>query len=455
MSKFFKVFCVFALAVFFVTPAFAEVQNVKISGDLTARVISRDDLDLDKDNAGNNGDDVQNYFMSTAEIQIDADLTDNVSTVISLVNQRDWDDVSSTEVNGATNNDNADFDVLLDLASVTLKEMIYSPLTVTIGRQNIWYGNGFIVGSKLRDDNASITAEEYTALSAFDAITATVDLDPWTIDAVYALEQENTVAGSDDVVLLGLNTGYEFNSYNAEAEAYAFQKTDVSQANAVKEDERILTLGLRGSMEPMSNLTLAAEGAVQYGRYSQALGEARARDGMAADISAQYAFADLSWKPTLALEYIYYSGEADDQNGNQGNDYEGWDPMYRGKFDTAIREFQNVYYATIQRGDNAAATTLDSDSGVTNQHQFLVIGSIKPTDTLTIDGRFAYFTFAEEPRGDRDDEIGTELDLILTYDYTEDVSLGLLTAWFFPGDYWIDGQDDTATDIVGSVKVSF
>ena len=451
MSKFFKVFCVFALAVFFVTPAFAEVQNVKISGDLTARVISRDDLDLDKDDAGVGGDDVQNFFMSTAEIQIDADLTDNVSTKISFVNQRDWDDISGAATEGVT----TDFDVLLDLASVTLKEMIYSPLTVTIGRQDLWYGNGFIVGSKLRNNNGAITATEYTALTGFDAITATIDLDPWTIDAVYALSEENLIASSDDVTLLGLNAGYEFNSYNAEAEAYVFQKTDVSQENPVREDERIITLGLRGSMEPIANLTLAAEGAVQYGRYSNAASSSRVRDGMAADVSAKYAFADLSWKPTLALEYIYYSGEKDDGTGRMGNDYEGWDPMYRGKFDTAIREFQNLYYITAQRGDAAGVTALDSDSGVTNQHQFLVIGSIKPTDTLTVDGRFAFFTFAEKPRSDRGDEIGTELDLILTYDYTEDVSLGLLTAWFFPGDYWIDGQDDTATDIVGSVKVSF
>jgi len=453
MSKFFKVFCILALAVFFVTPAFAEVQNVKISGDLTARVISRDDLDLDADDEGANGDDVDNYFMSTAQIQIDADLTDNVSTVISLVNQRDWDDISGQASEGVT----TDFDVLLDLASVTLKEMIYSPLTVTIGRQDLWYGNGFIVGAKQRDNNGSITAEEYTALNAFDAITATVDLDPWTIDAVYALAEENGVATSDDVTLLGLNAGYEFNSYNAEAEVYAFQKNDTSQANPAREDERILTLGIRGSLEPITDLTLAGETAVQYGRYSQALGEARVREGYATDVSATYAFSDMSWKPTLALEYIYYSGEADDQNGNQGNDYEGWDPMFRGKFDTAIREFQNVYasHLTAQRCDAATVTTLDSDAGTTNQHQILLIGSIKPTDTLTVDGRFGWFLFAEEPRADRDDEIGTELDLILTYDYTEDVSLGLLAAWFFPGDYWIDGQDDTATDIVGSVKVSF
>ena len=51
--------------------------------------------------------------------------------------------------------------------------------------------------------------------------------------------------------------------------------------------------------------------------------------------------------------------------------------------------------------------------------------------------------------------IGDEVDLQLTWDYTEDVQFGLLTGWFFPGDHFASGTDDVATDIVGTVKLSF
>ncbi|MCM8782459.1 MAG: alginate export family protein, partial [Candidatus Omnitrophica bacterium] len=174
MSKV-KIFCILALVGLFVVPAYAEVQNVKVSGDLAARWLIRYNYDLDKDNntSSNAADD---YLMSSAEVQVDADLTDNVSTVVRLVNQRDWNDTSAGEnVAAAT----TQFDVLVDLANVTLKEFVYSPLTLTIGRQDLWFGKGFIIGAKQRDPKNAITADEYTVINSFDAIKATLDFDPW------------------------------------------------------------------------------------------------------------------------------------------------------------------------------------------------------------------------------------------------------------------------------------
>ena len=132
--------------------------------------------------------------------------------------------------------------------------------------------------------------------------------------------------------------------------------------------------------------------------------------------------------------------------------------MYRGKFDSAIREFQNVYYATAQREANAASTVIDQDSGASNEQQFIIMGSVKPMNSVKLDGRYAWFRAAQKittASGTRSKDLGSELDLTLTYDYTEDVSFGLLAGWFFPGKYWISGQDDIATDIVGTVKVAF
>ena len=57
--------------------------------------------------------------------------------------------------------------------------------------------------------------------------------------------------------------------------------------------------------------------------------------------------------------------------------------------------------------------------------------------------------------GTRSDEIGWEIDLQATYDYTEDVSFGLLAGWFVPGTFYPTGNDATAVDVVSSVKVSF
>ena len=97
--------------------------------------------------------------MSTVETQIDADLTDNVSAVIRLVNQRDWNIYAKSIIPGTTalgingragsgyTEDDDAFDLILDLAYVELKEFLYSPLTLKIGRQDLWFGKGLIVGA--------------------------------------------------------------------------------------------------------------------------------------------------------------------------------------------------------------------------------------------------------------------------------------------------------------------
>jgi len=446
-------FCALALVVALAAPAYAEVQNIKISGDMNVGWILRNNYDLDKDDNGARGNNSFDYITSNVELQVDADLTDNVSTVVRLYNQRDWDDVKSLE------NDTTQFDINLDLAYVTLKEMVYSPFTVRIGRQDLWFGKGFVIGAKQRDHEANILADEYTVCNSFDAIRGTLDLDPWTIDMVYSIIGEDNLNESDDVWLLGGNIGYVFDSYNGEAEAYYWHLHDRSgysiNANTAKDIEWIGTVGARGSFEPIPNAYVYAEMALQHGRYDILTTQSgRSRSAMATDIAGDYEMPDIRWTPKVGLEYIYYSGE-DEDAAIDTNTWEGWDPIFRGKFDSAIRDFQNVYYATAFRGTNAGDTVLDQDSGVTNQHQLIVKANVKPTNTLEVDGRFIWFWFDEEPRAERSKELGEELDIILTYTYTEDVSFELLAAWFFPGNYWMTNQADTATDVVGSVSVAF
>ena len=61
--------------------------------------------------------------------------------------------------------------------------------------------------------------------------------------------------------------------------------------------------------------------------------------------------------------------------------------------------------------------------------------------------------------------LGQEIDLQANWDYTEDVSFGLLAGWFIPGEVYnattsqdgagIGQKASVASDLVGTVKVSF
>jgi len=508
--KFLRVVCVLAMALCLTASVYAETQSVKVSGDLTIRGIWRDSYDYRgstpernpsapavQPRTGMTADTgvpgtPQSFWMSTTEVQIDADLTDNVATCIRILNERDWNvqrkvgpagaaggttDVTSVFPNGLGGyNPNADeFDIKLDLAYVALKNFIYSPLTVTIGRQDLWFGKGFIVGSNHVFNNWvtlgnswGLNAPEYTATTAFDSVKAVLDYDPWTITGVYSQLWNNAVAVSDNVELWGANVGYKFDSYKAEAEAYWFYKYDhsVEKWAAAAGNNDVSTIGLRGSVDPIDCITLAAEGAYQFGSYvgNRTQLQERDRSAWALDLSAEWRYlADrFSWKPKLGVEYILYSGEEASANPNLASGtYNGWDPMFRGKFDSAIREFVGSYYASYDYQGAANRIPSTQDASFTNQQQMIFSGSVQPIESLTLKGNANLFWTVEDYiRADNTTfnggYIGTEFDLQAIWDYTEDVSFGLLCAWFMPyGSDIYYNADKVASDVVGTVKVSF
>jgi hypothetical protein len=481
--KLVKIVLVLALAFAFTGIAYAETQSVKVSGDITMRAFMRDNFDLnsrDANTAGGASTNMQSFLQSTAEVQIDADLTDNVSGVIRLLNQRAWGDNyyqfgSDPEITNRDRSDNNAFNVAIDLAYIELKEFLYSPLTLKIGRQDIWFGKGFIIGNSLMDPQGNLAAPEYTAINSFDAIRATLDYDPWTIDVVYAKIAERDIRADDDVNLMGINVGYIFDEYNAEAEAYYWMQQDrnpgtsragsfSSRAGRISND--IHTMGMRGSFDPIEDWTVALEGAMQFGNYLGVNNQVSERDRFAYAIDAMVETRifqeDYAWRPVLAAEYIVYSGQnnfGDQVNDVQANgNYTGWNSMYRGKFDTAIREFQGSFYGTTQPVTPAT----------TNQHQMLFKATVEPMDSVKVEGVYAFFwlysDYANEATANSQENtnrfIGQEIDVNVTWDYTEDVQFGLLTGWFFPGsafsaDVQGIGKKAPATNMVGTVKLSF
>jgi hypothetical protein len=489
--KFLKVACVLAIALCLAGSVYAETQSVKVSGDLTMRGIFRNQYDYlsrsgnaEHRTQGATGVDTeteQSWFMTAAEVEIDADLTDNVQTVIRLVNQRDWNvystsgtDFSSTTtlaVNGRggyIQNPN-EFNVGVDLAYVTLKDFIYSPLTVTIGRQDLWFGKGFIVGANLQVPNGTISAGEYTTIWSFDAIKAVLDYDPWTITAVYSKIYEDAIQAQDDVDLYGVNVGYKFDSYKAEAEAYWFWKHshDVEKWGMTKDQNEVHNFGLRGSFDPIDVITLSAEGAYQGGSYvgSRMQNVNRARSAWALDASGELRlFTDkFSWKPKLGAEFVWYSGQEDENAATATGSYHGWDGMYRGKFDSAIREFVGKFYQTGRYPARTQQVVTSRDASWTNQYQVIFMGSIQPIESLNLKANYNLF-WNQERYDVADDKsqgfIGQEVDLQATWDYTEDVSFGLLCGFFMPGTVYdtaaTGGETNhMATDVVGTVKVSF
>ncbi|MBI2095019.1 MAG: porin [Candidatus Omnitrophica bacterium] len=466
-----KALFVLALALGLALPAHAETQNVKVSGSIDIYGFYRNNFDLQKSNDSGAADaaaaapavqagdhaasqthrsEGDSYFMGITQLEIDADLTDGVSTVVNLINQRDWNaDVFDT----TTANTAEEFDVILDLAYVKLKEAFYSPLTLTIGRQDLVFGRGFILGWNPQDPTTTIQADEFTQIQSFDAIRGTLDFNPWTVDLVYSKTNENSHDPEDDRDLYFTNVNYKFSERNAVAEGYFFADLDkhTTASAAGSNNNDTYTLGGRFQYDPIAQGTLGGELAYQFGNYSNAAGAAdRDRGAWALDLFGEYRIEN-PWKPTVGIEYVYLSGEEVTASSS-----ESWS-MWRGDFRLPvygwIHDYLELYYETGLVGDYASGQ---------NQEHLSLYGSMVPMEDVKLSANYFYFRTVEpvHPSGlagssSLSKDIGHELDTALTYAYSEDVTFTFMANWFIPGSFYTSGMDSRASEYLSEVKVVF
>lgn len=480
MSKRLTLILTLAFVVGIACAAYAEVQNVKVSGDLNIMGIQRNNLTLN-DNAASAGTTPVDYsesigtILSQVRVKIDADLTDNVATTVRLLNERVWgEEKNSTTVN--------DTEIALDLAYVTLKEFLYSPLTLTLGRQELRFGNAFIIGDP--DTNgisaghglAAVTRgtilpkslDDLSSRKAFDAIRATLNYDPLVVDLIYSKIDENNVETSDDVNLYGANANYAVNK-NLNTEVYYFERTrdtlkaGLTATTQIDEPEHTRVAGVRGVYTGIENLMLGLEGAYQFGNhvsstllYPDDTNTKRKRStkiqAFALQAIANYVMPKMKYAPSLAASYTYLSG---DKYLSEDDHYKGWNPMFE---------------------DQAGGTLFNKILGYSNAQLFNLNGSLKPMEDLKASLDYYYlrlnnpYTSAQPATGvylsgvsgdptyimkPNKKSLGQEVDLKLTYDYTEDVQFMLNTGAFMPGDAFDSQNKKTATQVIGSMKVTF
>ncbi|MCX5705114.1 MAG: alginate export family protein [Candidatus Omnitrophica bacterium] len=497
--------------------AYAEVQNVKVSGDMEIIAAMRN-LELyqgDEDAITGISTHADDFLATITRITISADLTDNVSTVVRLLNERYWGKESeNTSGNSADNNTNID----LDLAYVTLKEFLYSPLTLTIGRQELHFGNDMIVGdpdtnnrvadgSPLADSTTTpITTRRNADLSArksFDAIRSTLNYDPVVIDTIFAKINEGATNAADDVNLFGVNVGWDV-SKKMKVEGYLWQKQIQRKSNVLptggldlgmlqNKERRTNVVGARVSGEPVDALTYSLETAFQFGRWngnelspyfidSGVLAADAVNGGLATptvtlkawalEAFLNYDFKKVKYTPSVGACYAYFSGDDMPLPGQvTGNDKRrrGWDPMFENQ------SFGHLHNALFNQ---------------TNQHILGLNASFKPFQDVTIKGEAYGYWLAKSAQDGTDDGgpityvvntvarpdqdllvtksgfLGQELDVTFTYDYTEDVQFNLLGAVFVPGNVFSSSDanglltaaprsNNAANEVIGSMKVTF
>ncbi len=437
------------LVAFVAMPAMASVQNVKVSGSIDSTWLVRNNFNL---GANIIGDEAQNLLITQTMLTVDADLTDNVSTTVHFINERVW----TQKTPGVAEDASVD----IHLAYVTLREMLYSPLTVVVGRQAFSYGNSFIVdaagtnNSAPTDSGIDNVAEDLTKQTALDAVRLIFDYEPLSIELLFSKvdSRTNTLTNipNDDIDLYGVNAGYEVgDSMNTQVEAYFFAKIDklVNADVGHSKSDTVYVPGLRASTNPIEGLNVQAELAWQRGNKvvsTTDINENQQREAMGAQVIASYQVPVLEeYKPILAYVYTYVSGDSNPGDVNAGSGFEAssnrwtaWDPMFEnqagGTVYNALFNLSNAHINTVSAQVNpiedvtakVSWTNLQLDKGLSGNAANTAFTLVQPdglaTGTLGVN-------IDEE-------DIGNEIDATVTYDYTEDVQFGANFGWFLPGD---------------------
>jgi len=421
--------------------AYAEVQNVKVSGDIIASGIARNHFNLANTNTGDKSILKQTFLMSQIRVRVDADLTDNVQATVRLINERIWNGQNDT---GVSNNNNTNID--LDLAYVTLKEFLYSPLTLTIGRQEVKFGNSLVIGNAKVAANTISIPTDLTERKAFDAIRATLDYDPLVVDLVYAQVKQSDSVDRNTISLTGINAAYALNKKTDVSVYYWLKRNNNNAVTLATRADQLSTIGALISSSPIENLTASLEAAYQFGRNAESANQKK-HDAWALQAMADYTFTKVKTTPRVGASYTYLSGSSAGDTRNAG-----WDPMF---YD---QKLNNIVYTLLP---------------FSNMSAFNLKGSMKPVEDVTVSVVYGYYNVAQKNSAEYTvphthdggqtyytgtytgkTHLGSAIDGTVTYDYTEDVQFGLTAGLFTPGNA-LTSDTANATQLIGSMKVVF
>jgi hypothetical protein len=441
---------------------FADVQNIRLSGDIRIRGYFLDSTSLDPVTGHTDGND--SFISQRTRVSCEADLEDHVLVVVTLQAEGEWgaDNGVSDAVGAGTGGGSSSgkisrmWGVGIAEAYVQFNEIFYTPATLKLGRQYLQYGRGLILSS---------VEQEYN----YDAGRLVLDYYPLTIDLVGA-ELVNpqafggtpntfsgaTTQGAND--LLFANARYELSdSAIKDVEAY-FGWVSQSQNHLLAESRTPptnltgsspLIVGVRADINPLDALQTWAEAAYEFGANGPNTGDSIG--AFLLNAGGKFTFKDVQWVPVLNGNFIYASG------GGKGTDTGVGNAQFRPWFDYA--EGYNGYLF---------------EPALTDIAIFNLGASVKPYEntTLAIQGYYYMKADKEGSAGSNgnvdwggpswanftpgntgpDANLGWEFDGILGYDYSKDVRAQLVYGVFLPGTAYENAANASVTRAAQEVR---
>ena len=482
-------------------PAYAELQNVQVGGEIRIRASYYSNYTPDSNVAGAlantqiiwpnfflpnrpigsgafNGNGIVSAFSwddgdsnsldfveQRTRLNVKADFTNEVSAFIELDSYDIWgEDFRSDYVTGADFRAVSTNDVEVYQAYIEANEMWGFPLRARIGRQELSFGSEWLVG-------VNDTAAFFQGLS-FDGLRLTYATDVFSVDAfVTTLAEGGANEEDEDVTFSGIYGSYK-GLEDITIDAYWLWIRDARSLNDTNfvapiewlEDifslddydvTNLHTVGLRGA-GTIGAFDFEAEAAYQFGDASSAgflfkpflYGDDDPEyDAWGANLELGYTF-DFAWSPRVYLGGAYFDGEDE-----RSISFLQWlNPFDRPESSISFnRLFSNWEYSEfIENTDLSNAYVIRGGVSVHPTESIEALLSVSYFKTLEefsepINFSVGGFKIPVAPAlsfldDENDDYLGTEVELIVTYHYSEDLSFQAGWAHLFVGGGLEDGQ---------------
>lgn len=417
--------------------------TLRVGGDIRFRGLYFDNL---WDFEGGDDSDQREVFRFRPRVFFDWNPNDRVEGYVRLT--KEWfygmdEEFPGYDVEGK--------DAMFDNAWGEAKDIFNTGLTARVGRQDLVYGEGFVLLDGTPFDGSQTIS--------FDAAKLVWEHGLGATDFIYAKPHENDFSAADDEDLYGVYNRWRHGNWGIEP-YLLYRDKNLDSIDGVNPPavfdpspaEQTLLAGARATAElgvaDGVTLALAAEGGKEWGKvdfagmdalppslqFSRNPGSGEVdRDAWGGMFHGTLGFEDLVWKPSLKSGVTYVSG--DDPNTP---DYEGWDDFY-----AQWPKYSELYVYTLYDGFKGRTGLNDPDAGVwSNMIIPEVMLTVRPTDRMTNSLRYLYFLADEDTGPGAGDERGHNLQFLTNYVFNKNLSGHFLIEWFDPGDFYLDDADD-------------
>jgi len=405
--------------------------EVKISGLWNAKAWAKDNYDGDDDS-----DDSYQYVTQRMRMYFNIIASENLKLVYKNEIDMEWGDTAFANTRNSGGGLGGDT-VNMETKNVYLEFMVPdTPVKATLGLQGIALHRGWFF-----DDDVSA--------ARFD-----MNFDPVTVTAYWAGAaglEANDPDASNDVWHLVASGAYKAENMDARL-TFGYQKgpNDTSTADEPESDDLYLVMGeFNMSFDMLSFFVIAGK---NFGEVKSRGAGDRDYDGYMAHAGVDFAL-DFA---TLRAQFIYTSG---DKEGDLDDDFQG---LQGETFSWAEMISDGWSYDR-----NADLGQIGGDNSPSNMWAVGVGATLKPTDTMAIIMDVYYIGMVEDRTvgGDKEDTVGTEIDVRLTQKIYDNLTLSVAGAYMIAddgfgaggsmGDYAPQSQGDDAFQVGMGVDFSY